>query len=580
MRLFKLLDRHWFWFLGIFFSILILIQPVSLAQTVKDWASPRQQNSGWISDRADLIPWHTEYHLNRRINKLAGRTGAELAIATLPKLETEQTVHKFALDLFNRWGIGNRDANNGVLLFVSKVDRRIEIITGKGLSDILPNAEVSRLIQQELVPAFQQQDYATGLIQGTTAISQRLETRLPKTISSNGIPWIVAIVGLGAAIFGSIQSIAFSLSRVRVPVPTQGIDEKTFANSSDQLAAYPFPKLLATLFTPNDRDWHQEIPEKSLLYVWIGGVVFGIGLILGFWQLVLLHPEAEIWQGDAVAWAVCAFASSAWVGMGCIVTSRFLTGNRLRQIILLELLLIAVAAFSGGYFWVYQIPVWWKLTLSMVSFFIIGWLVWRVIVGDDLHFRRQREYCSDRSGKPIQELTDQELESVLSSDENLARSTGKLEFRGWREAELSLPLTREMVYLVRRHERSAWTCKQCGSFAVDSFRRSAERTIEKTKKINRKQKEIITSVIKVNQTVYTCRSCGFVDAYDDQQNIPAVVSDDSSHYSSDNSDDSYSNSNDDYMNNYDSTYSDDYGSSPSNDFGGGSSDGSGGGSDW
>lgn len=38
-----------------------------------------------------------------------------------------QQAHEFALDLFNTWGIGQRDRNNGILLLVSYGDRRIEM---------------------------------------------------------------------------------------------------------------------------------------------------------------------------------------------------------------------------------------------------------------------------------------------------------------------------------------------------------------------------------------------------------------------------------------------------------------------
>lgn len=566
--------------------MLLLIQPTSLAQTVNDWGSPRQQYSSWISDHADLLSWQTEHHLNRRINILAGRTSAELAIATLPQLTPGQSAHEFTLKLFNTWGIGNRDANNGVLLLVSKADRRIEIITGKGLSNILPNAEVSQLIQQTIVPALQRQDYDTGITQGVMAIAQRLETRLPSTILPQWmpatfawIPWLLVGGGTGLAIIGSVQAITFSLTRVQVSVPPQGLDTQTFANSSDLLAAYPFPKLLAKLFAPHDRDWQQEIPTKPLSSVWVGGMLVGIGLVQEFWQFVLIHPEATMWQSDAAAWGVNAFASSVWLLLGAGVTSRFVKQERLRQILVLELLMIAGVALIGGYIWVYQVPYWWTLIVVMVGLFLTGGLVWWIIVGDDLQFKRPRDYRSDRSGNLIQELDAQELEIVLSSDETLARSLGKLEFRGWREESLSLPLTREQVYLVRRSIPPVWACKHCQSFAIEVSERTVERTIESTKRINRKQKAKITSVIQVQQTVYTCSSCGLVDAYD-RPSATAISSHNSSYDSSSASSASDSSSSQASTSSYDCTHDNDYGSSASSDFGGGSSDGGGAGGDW
>lgn len=582
----------------LFLVVWLLVQPPSFAQPVEDWANPRQEQYSWISDRAHLIPWTTEQHLNRRINQLKGRTGAELAIATLPQIETGQSAHEFAVNLFNAWGIGDRTANNGVLLLVSKADRRIEIVTGKGLEDILPDAEVGEVIQQEIAPAFQRQAYATGITQGTQAIAQRLEARLPSALfpkwmpASLGtalvwLPWLMVMVGAGVAIAGSFHAIRFSCTLVPVPVPTQGLNTETFASSGDSLSAYTFPKLLAHLFTPGDRDWASEIPTTALALVWLGGLVLGIGLIRGFWQFVLMHPDATIWQGDAVAWSLCALGSSGWLVWGSLVSSRFIQGQRFWQLLGWHLVLIGLVAALGGYIWVYRMPVWGTLVIVTLATASVGWLAWRILVGDDLRFKRQRSYCSDRTGDPVQELTAQELETVLTSAENQARSMGKLEFRGWREAHLAAPLSRAEVYLVRWSAPVAWVCRRCQSFAVEASTRSVEKkmekTIESTKRINRKKKEKITSIIQVQQKVYTCYSCGFVDVYDQPQ--PGTGSRDSaiadnwgatSAYSPD-SGTAHTNP---YDTTYDSSYHQDYSDFSGGDFGGGSSDGGGAGSDW
>ena len=204
---------------------------------------------------------------------------------------------------------------------------------------------------------------------------------------------------------------------------------------------------------------------------------------------------------------------------------------------------------------------------------------WAILINPYLSFKRQRDYLSDRTGQTPRELTEQEIESVLTPREISARSLVKLEFRGWREAELAQPITREQVYLVQRIDNSASVCAHCKSYAVDVSEQTVERAIESTKKnrkSDRQPEEKITSVRLVKQTVYSCHFCGCVFAYDQRE--PAIVaSSDSSDYSP--SDTSYSSSSSD-SSSYDSSYSSDYGSNSSSDFGGGSSDGGGAGSDW
>jgi uncharacterized protein len=554
-----------------------------MAESIAEVSLSQEGGKGWIYDRADLLDWQTEWHLSRRINKLVGRTSAELAIVTLTHIDSGQSPRAVAVKLFNAWGIGKRDTNNGVLLLISQHDRRIEIITGKGLQAVLPDAEVSRLIQQEIVPAFRQQQYATGTIRGVEAIAQRLEERLSSTIfpswmpeSIVWIPWIIAIGGAGLTIFATVRLLVLSFTPVRVPVPTQGFNNEAFS-ASEILAVYPFSSLLAKVVTRNSDPEVVKV-ANSMIPILAGGWIGGIGLIYGFWQFVLRHPEAEFWQSDRISWIVLGVASSAWWLWGLLVASRFVTRDWPWLSFPLSLSIVVLLAGLGGLFG-HTLTTAWCGSVLMIAILsgMIGGFAWAMLINPYLYWQRQRDYRSDRTGEPPQELTPEELESVLTAPEMLARSMGKLEFRGWREADLTLPLTRDRVYLVQRLDRSANICAHCQSYAVEVSEQTVERTIETTQKLDRKRQKKITSVRLVPQTVYTCHFCGSVFAYD-RWSTPTITSSDRGDDSSSDSNSSYSSSSSD-ISSYDQSYNNDYGSSAS-DFGGGSSDGGGAGSDW
>ncbi|WP_103667588.1 YgcG family protein [Pseudanabaena sp. BC1403] len=568
--------------------ILLLKQPVGMAQSTNDLVNPQQKDSKqqWIYDRADLLDWQTEFSLNLRINKLVGRTSAELAIATIPKVETEQSPRAFAIKQFNALGIGKRETNNGVLLLVSKNDRRIEIITGKGLGEVLPDAEVSDLIQQKIVPSFQQQQYATGIIQGVNAIAQRLESRLPSTILPSWmpmicvwIPWLIAIAGAGWAIFSTVQVMVLSFTPIQILISTQGFNTNAFS-SSQLLASYSFTDLLAKVCLHKSARTDEKIPSLAI-NILAGGWILGIGLIYGFWQFILMHPEAEFWQSDRTTWLVFGMAGSiGWI-WGLLIS--WIVSRDLPWLsVAISLLAAGLLALLSGFFGFLMTTAWSGngITVMLIVAIVVA-SAWAILVNPYLSFKRQCDYRSDRTGQPPKELTEQEIENVLTPREISARSLGKLEFRGWREAELTLPITREQVYLVQRIDSSASVCAHCKSYAVDVSEQTVERAIESpknnknSKKSDRQPEEKITSVRLVKQTVYSCHFCGCVFAYDQRE--PAIVaSSDSSDYSS--SDSSYSSTSSD-SSSYDSSYSSDYGSS-SSDFGGGSSDGGGAGSDW
>ncbi|MFN9053843.1 MAG: TPM domain-containing protein [Pseudanabaena sp.] len=578
--------------IGIVLVVVLLVQPLAIAQSIDDWVNAQQKEGKhpWIYDRADLLDWQTEFNLNLRINKLVGRTSAELAIATLPKVETEQSPRAFAIKLFNALGIGKRETNNGVLLLVSKNDQRIEIVTGKGLGEILPNGEVSDLIQQEIVPSFRSQQYAMGIVQGVNAISQRLESRLPSTIFPDWmpmiflwIPWLIAIGGAVWALFSTVQVMKLSFTPVQIPIPTQGVNPNA-CSSSQLLASYSFPALIAKVYPLKSDRTDEKIPSLAI-NILAGGWILGIGLMYGFWQFVLMHPEAEFWQSDRLIWFVFGMAGSIGWLYGLLV-SRIISRALPWLSVAISLLVAGLLAFLSGFFGFLMTTAWSENGI-IVMFLVatIAAFVWAVLINPYLSFKRQRDYRSDRTGKAPQELTDQELETVLTPKEISARSLGKLEFRGWREAELTLPITREQVYLVQRIDSSASVCAHCKSYAVDVSEQTVERAIESSKnnknskKSDRQQKEKIPSTRLVKQTVYSCHFCGCVFAYDQRESAIMATSD-SSNYSS--SDSSYSSSSND-SSSYDSSYSSDYGSSSNDfggDFGGGSSDGGGAGSDW
>ena len=569
-------------FVGIVLAVLLLVQPFAIAQSIDDWVNPQQKEGKqpWIYDRADLLNWQTELKLNLRINKLVGRTSAELAIATIPKIETEQSPRAFALKLFNALGIGKKETNNGVLLFVSKSDRRIEVITGKGLGEVLPDREVGDLIQQAIVPSFQQQQYATGIIQGVNAIAQRLESRLPSTIFPDWmpmiflwIPWLIAIGGAGWALFSTVQVMNLSFTPVQIPIPTQGFNTDAFS-SSQLLSSYSFPALIAKVYPVKSDRPDEKIPSLAI-NILAGGWILGIGLMYGFWQFVLMHPEAEFWQSDRLIWFVFGMAGIVGGLWGQLV-SRIISRDLPWLSVGLSLLVAGLLAFLSGSFGFIMTTAWSENGI-IVMFLVatIAAFAWATLINPYLSLKRQWDYRSDRTGKIPQELTEQELETVLTPKEI---------------SELALPITREQVYLVQRIDSSASVCAHCKSYAVDVSEQTVERAIEspknnkKSKKSDRQQKEKVTSTRLVKQTVYSCHFCGWVFAYDQRE--PAIMAtSDSSNYSS--RDSSYSSSSND-SSSYDSSYSSDYGSSSSNDFGssfgsdfgGGSSDGGGAGSDW
>ncbi len=76
----------------------------------------------------------------------------------------------FATELFNSWGIGKNDNNNGILILVAKDWRKAVIRTGPGAEGILPDITAGRILRNEMFPRFKKGDYEGGMLAAVRSI--------------------------------------------------------------------------------------------------------------------------------------------------------------------------------------------------------------------------------------------------------------------------------------------------------------------------------------------------------------------------------------------------------------------------
>lgn len=147
-----------------------LMSSLAAAITVEDVPNPRVKNGGWVSDRANLISAETEAQLNQQLTELEAQTGDEIAIVTVQDTAGYDSPKAFATELFNYWGVGKAERDNGVLFLVSVGDRRTEIEIGYGLEWLLTKPKLESLLAQEAVPYFRNGQFDTGIEQTSLAI--------------------------------------------------------------------------------------------------------------------------------------------------------------------------------------------------------------------------------------------------------------------------------------------------------------------------------------------------------------------------------------------------------------------------
>jgi uncharacterized protein len=146
---------------------LVALAGTALAQTdaLMESLTPR----GYVNDFAGVVGPEAS-GIEALLTELDQKTGAQVAIVTLPSLEGGE-ITDFSNRLFERWQIGQAGQDNGLLILAAIEDRDVWIEVGYGLEPIIPDAMAGRILDQAVIPRFVDGDYAGGLAAGAATVA-------------------------------------------------------------------------------------------------------------------------------------------------------------------------------------------------------------------------------------------------------------------------------------------------------------------------------------------------------------------------------------------------------------------------
>jgi uncharacterized protein len=130
--------------------------------------------SARVNDYAGLLPPGERAALEQLLAEGERQPGVQMVVAVFPSLEGED-LEAVSLRLAERWRIGQRGLDNGVVLVVFVRERRVRLEVGYGLEPVLPDAVAARIIREELAPRFREGRYADGLAAAARAVFRALE---------------------------------------------------------------------------------------------------------------------------------------------------------------------------------------------------------------------------------------------------------------------------------------------------------------------------------------------------------------------------------------------------------------------
>ncbi|HEV8615210.1 MAG TPA: TPM domain-containing protein [Methylomirabilota bacterium] len=129
--------------------------------------------SARVNDYAGVLKPDEVRRLETRLAEREQATGAQMVVAIFPSLDGE-SVEDVGIRLAERWRIGQKSLDNGVILLVFLRERRVRMEIGYGLEPVLPDAVAGQIIRDHITPRFREGKYAAGIEAAVGAVFERI----------------------------------------------------------------------------------------------------------------------------------------------------------------------------------------------------------------------------------------------------------------------------------------------------------------------------------------------------------------------------------------------------------------------
>jgi len=124
---------------------------------------------GYVNDYAGMISPSTGAQLAEKLKAFEESDSTQIVILTIPSLEGEP-IEDVGIKVAESWKIGQKGKDNGILLLVSKQERKMRIEVGRGLEGRLTDLTAGRIIDLVITPRFRAGDLDGGFTAGVSAL--------------------------------------------------------------------------------------------------------------------------------------------------------------------------------------------------------------------------------------------------------------------------------------------------------------------------------------------------------------------------------------------------------------------------
>jgi uncharacterized protein len=124
---------------------------------------------GYVNDYAGMISQETERLIEAELSSFEQTDSTQIVILTIPSLEGE-SLETFSISLADKWKIGQKGKDNGIILLVARDDREVRIEVGRGLEGTITDLLAGRIVDLVITPSFKRGEFDEGFIAGVSSI--------------------------------------------------------------------------------------------------------------------------------------------------------------------------------------------------------------------------------------------------------------------------------------------------------------------------------------------------------------------------------------------------------------------------
>ena len=182
--------------------LFFIICNVAFAQSefnAKDLLNPPTGTQQLVNDFAGVLTSDQKRALELKLVQFDDSTSTQIVVVIVPNIGDFE-IADYGVKLGRAWGVGGKEFSNGVVLLISKDDRKLNISTGYGVEGALPDVTCKHIIEELILPNFKGNDYYRGIEEGTDAIIKatkgeyKVDAKYSKRKRSGGIGKLILFI--------------------------------------------------------------------------------------------------------------------------------------------------------------------------------------------------------------------------------------------------------------------------------------------------------------------------------------------------------------------------------------------------